>query len=796
MVYQIEVFLREVRRWFSRSEWMIRVLGLPTSKDTAIKSGLIIIQIDGLSHTQLIRAMNNGNLPFLKKLQTSEHYHLHSLYTGLPSSTPAVQGELFYGYKTAVPTFSFMDRETKEIHRMYEPSSSLEIEEFLKQQGEPLLKGGSAYCNIYTGGAEESHFCASSFGWGGLLRAANPFVLLFFLLTNIFSLVRTALLLFLEVILAIFDCITGFAEGLNLVKELKFIPTRVAICILLRELITIGTKIDIARGLPIIHLNFLGYDEQAHRRGPSSLFAHWSLKGIDRAIKNIWRAAHHSKRRHYDIWIYSDHGQEDVIPYPNLHEFEIEEAIANVFKTNFNHKQNVAESHGIQSHRARYLGGNKIQKLFSTYIDVIKNTNKDEPVITAMGPLGQVYSPYKLTTEDRNHIAKQLIEKAKVPLVIVKENSNQATAWLQDKCFSLPQDRADVFGANHPFLDELTDDIISICQHKNAGDFIICGWHSGIPYQTFRLENGSHAGPGENETHAFALLPGDTLIADNNHNYLRPFDLRIAAQNIIGREEKKLPTITTRNKTKQKTLRIMTYNVHSCIGMDGKISPERIARVIARYEPDVVALQELDVKKFRTGTVDQAHQIAKLLQMEFHFHPAIHIEEERYGDAILTHLPMKLIKADILPKISGSPTLEPRGAIWVQVEVNGTLIQILNTHLDVRPRPRRTQLEAVLGADWLGHADCKGIKIFCGDLNTFPSSTLYRNITDNFKDTAQKSNKGSPQGTFFTRFPATRIDYIFVNEQTEVLTTRVPNTELTRLASDHLPLFTDIRINN
>ena len=165
MVYQIEVFLREVRRWFSRSEWMIRVLGLPTSKDTAIKSGLIIIQIDGLSHTQLIRAMNNGNLPFLKKLQTSEHYHLHSLYTGLPSSTPAVQGELFYGYKTAVPTFSFMDRETKEIHRMYEPSSSLEIEEFLKQQGEPLLKGGSAYCNIYTGGAEESHFCASSFGW-------------------------------------------------------------------------------------------------------------------------------------------------------------------------------------------------------------------------------------------------------------------------------------------------------------------------------------------------------------------------------------------------------------------------------------------------------------------------------------------------------------------------------------------------------------------------------------------------------------------------------------------------------
>ncbi len=240
----------------------------------------------------------------------------------------------------------------------------------------------------------------------------------------------------------------------------------------------------------------------------------------------------------------------------------------------------------------------------------------------------------------------------------------------------------------------------------------------------------------------------------------------------------------------------MTYNVHSCTGMDGKISPERIARVIARYEPDVVALQELDVKKFRTGSVDQAHQIAKLLQMEFHFHPSIHIEEERYGDAILTHLPIKLIKADILPKISSSPTLEPRGAIWVQVEVNGTPIQILNTHLDVRPRPRRIQLESILGADWLGHPDFNGTKVFCGDLNTFPSSVLYQNITDKLKDTAQKSIKGSPQGTFFTRFPATRIDYIFVNEQIEVLTTRVPNTELTRLASDHLPLITDLDTSN
>jgi len=88
------------------------------------------------------------------------------------------------------------------------------------------------------------------------------------------------------------------------------------------------------------------------------------------------------------------------------------------------------------------------------------------------------------------------------------------------------------------------------------------------------------------------------------------------------------------------------------------------------------------------------------------------------------------------------------------------------------------------------------MRVFCGDFNTLHSSTLYRQISDKFKDTQQKSSKTNPRGTFFTRFPSARIDYIFVNETTEVLTTQVSNTELTRIASDHLPLLTDIRIDN
>ena len=106
--------------------------------------------------------------------------------------------------------------------------------------------------------------------------------------------------------------------------------------------------------------------------------------------------------------------------------------------------------------------------------------------------------------------------------------------------------------------------------------------------------------------------------------------------------------------------RILTYNVHRCLGTDGRLSPERIADVIAAYEPDVVALQELDVGRLRSGGVDQAHAIARALGMHVHFHASLRVLEEQYGNAILTHRPSQLVKAEALPGLGEAP--EPRAA--------------------------------------------------------------------------------------------------------------------------------------
>jgi endonuclease/exonuclease/phosphatase family metal-dependent hydrolase len=798
MLGRIETLLRRLRRNLSRSIWLARLLRLPVSEGSPTRPGLIMIQIDGLSQPQFERALPRGELPFLRRLIKREDYQIHAHYSGLPSTTPAVQAELFYGVKGAVPAFSFRDHESRRIVRMYEPDAAARVEALHTGHGnEALLKGGSAYSDNFTGGAAESHFCPSSMGWGPTLRAANPLVLLAFLIGNLYSFMRVAVLLLMELGLALVDFVRGLNRGHDFVKELKFIPTRVGISILLRELCVIGGKIDISRGLPIIHINFLGYDEQSHRRGPRSLFAHWTLKGIDDAVARLWRAANHSAWRHYEVWIYSDHGQALVRPYHQAQGYTLEEAATAAFaKSSANTRS--APTNGvssIQTQRVRLLGGKRIQRLFSVIGIDGDGPDEQQPIVAALGPVGHVYSPLKFNSDERDFVARELARTHKVPIVLNVEASGTLCARTEAGEFRLPQDRAALFGSQHPFIDSIGEDLVRLCEHPDAGDFVVLGWREGMMPITFAEENGAHAGATPEETNGFALLPVDAPLAARQHAYLRPIDLRNAVLQHLERQDRK--PITARKRTvatQTDTLRVMTYNVHSCIGMDGRLDAERIARVIARARPDVVALQELDVGRARTDGMDQAHLIARHLEMEFHFHPALHIEEERYGDAILTHLPQRLVKAGPLPGLADKPPLEPRGALWVAIELHGKEVQIINTHLGLYPRERMAQVAALLGSDWLTHEQCHEPVILCGDLNALPSSSVCRRLAGRLKDVQTEAQHHRPKGTYSGRFPTVRIDHIFISPGLEVTGIEVPGSELARIASDHLPLVAEVRI--
>ncbi|MEO3384646.1 endonuclease/exonuclease/phosphatase family protein [Mesorhizobium sp. CAU 1741] len=234
---------------------------------------------------------------------------------------------------------------------------------------------------------------------------------------------------------------------------------------------------------------------------------------------------------------------------------------------------------------------------------------------------------------------------------------------------------------------------------------------------------------------------------------------------------------------------MLTYNVHSCRGGDGRTDPARIAEVIAGEAPDIVALQELDVGRARSGGLDQAQLVATHLNMKSHFHPALHVKEEKYGDAILTAFPATVMRAGALPSIG-----EPRGAIWLSIDIGGAHLQVINTHLGLRRRERLSQVAQLLGPGWLGSGECKNKPaVLLGDFNAVPSSLAYRNIARGWRD-AQAKAVERPSATFPSRFPLLRLDHIFVGNGVEVMSAQVCTSLLARSASDHLPVVATIGV--
>jgi endonuclease/exonuclease/phosphatase family metal-dependent hydrolase len=247
----------------------------------------------------------------------------------------------------------------------------------------------------------------------------------------------------------------------------------------------------------------------------------------------------------------------------------------------------------------------------------------------------------------------------------------------------------------------------------------------------------------------------------------------------------------TTNRTGQQnspsSLSVLTYNVHSCIGTDRKVDVHRIVDVIAQTGADIIALQELDVGRKRTGGIDQAHLIASLLKMDAHFHPALHVEDEKYGDAILTALPTRLMKAGPLPSKG-----EVRGAIWVRVDLPGIALNVINTHLGLRNSDRVQQVSTLLGNEWIGSAEFQASPgIICGDLNAIPSSAAYKALSASFRD-VQGVAPAIRARTFPSRFPLLRLDHIFASKEIGILGSQVISTAASRRASDHLPLLAEV----
>lgn len=790
MFAKLESCFHAVRRHLSRSEWAIRHLGFPPSEGTSEEPGLLLIQIDGLARTQLERAISGGRMPFLRRLLQREGYNVGTFYPGIPTTTPAVQAELYYGVRASVPAFSYYDR-AKQCHGlMCYPDWAKLVEAGCSAQAEGLLKGGSSWSNIYTGGAaqEESHFCAASIGVADMWRSGKVKNLFLFSLLHLPAVIFIALRIVLELFLGLWDALVGILRGERALSELHMMISRAFVAVGLREVIGIGGSIDLARGLPIVHINFVGYDEHAHRRGPGSGFAHWSLRGIDGAIKKLYRAAHRSRRRDYAVWIFSDHGQERTRKYAADVPGGVEQVIREALE--LARKEDKAWRARSQE---RPIWATRSRRRQARLAAAARLTAEEQATFTvaAVGPVGHVYFAHATPEEKLKALAHRLVDQHHLPGVIWRSEKDgyfwkhaRGEAHIPDGVAAwLPHDEA--------VRREVAQDLAALCANANAGDLILLGWSPQGPPMTFANERGAHAGFGPEETRGFTLLPARTRLPVGSESHLRPAALRAAALHHLGRGElevaKPVPV-----SGEVLSLRLMTYNVHSCGGMDGRISPRRIARVIAHEQPDIVALQELDLGHRRSRAEDQAAIIARELDMHVVFCPTLTRDAEHYGHALLSRWPIEVVRRAFLPAAPKSWWKEPRSALWARVLIGARRINIVTTHLGLGPHERVLQAQALLGPEWLGALPPDEEVILCGDFNAMPGSAPYRIVAGKLRDAQLCCSGHRALRTFSSLQPFARIDHVFVSSGLTPQGVRVPRSELTRVASDHLPLVVDL----
>lgn len=226
-------------------------------------------------------------------------------------------------------------------------------------------------------------------------------------------------------------------------------------------------------------------------------------------------------------------------------------------------------------------------------------------------------------------------------------------------------------------------------------------------------------------------------------------------------------------------VRLATYNVHHWVGRGGKADPERAMAVLADIDPHVAALQEVITPDAETlqALVDRT-----LPGMQTIFGPTMFKQEARYGNVLLTRLPILRKKLHNLSR-SGR---EPRGAIEVQLRTpSGGSLCVVATHLGLAGGERRKQVHALL--DLLPHCQSDSLA-FMGDCNIwFPWSPTLRLLHEQF-------GAGGSRPTFPARWPLLHLDRIWVHPQERLQWLRAHATPAAHAASDHLPLAAGARL--
>jgi len=228
--------------------------------------------------------------------------------------------------------------------------------------------------------------------------------------------------------------------------------------------------------------------------------------------------------------------------------------------------------------------------------------------------------------------------------------------------------------------------------------------------------------------------------------------------------------------------RVASYNMRKAIGTDRRRRPERTIEVLNELDADVIALQEADRRFGSRSSALPFH----LIEEHSDYRPVpLSLRSNSigwHGNALLVKKRVEVLSHNLLHL----PSLEPRGAVFADVKLNGTIVRVVGMHLDLSGLWRRQQAHAVMAH--LDNMADDPPAVLMGDLNEWSAQGGC------LRDFAHHLEFAVCGRSFHTRRAIARLDRIMVSRRVKIIDAGVHHSAAARKASDHWPIWANLKV--
>ena len=249
----------------------------------------------------------------------------------------------------------------------------------------------------------------------------------------------------------------------------------------------------------------------------------------------------------------------------------------------------------------------------------------------------------------------------------------------------------------------------------------------------------------------------------------------------IGTEEYAIGAALAAGAAVVSSVRVVTYNIHTCVGVDRRYDPGRIGAVLREIDADIACLQEVGVRRRIGRQADQWAYLGQVTGCRVITAASVREHGRRFGNAILTRFPV-LAAYSIDLTVAGHP---PRSAIDADLLAGDRILRVIATHFGLRAAERRLQanrLMAALGRPQTANRSPADAVLLMGDLNE------WRGRAGAIRSLDRRLGRSAAARTFPSWMPMLPLDRIYADGPAVLRDVCVYRSPLTRLASDHLPL--------